>query len=67
MSYDDECRLDFFPLYFGFGAMFPGRYMTKYWFVPERYWNEPAKNKITGVALNMLGYHIGTLVSTRSG
>jgi hypothetical protein len=89
----DIMSINHFALYFGFGALFPGRYMlafamsllwevfeialvtnpvlydlmTKHWIVPERYWNEPAKNKITDVALNMLGYHVGTLVSTRPG
>ncbi len=33
----------------------------KYWFVPERYWNEKKNNKIFDIMINFLGYYVGSL------
>ena len=32
----------------------------KYWFVPEKYWNERIYNKIIDIIINMIGYYIGS-------
>jgi len=32
----------------------------KYWFVPEKYWNERIYNKIIDIIVNMIGYYIGS-------
>jgi hypothetical protein len=32
----------------------------KYWFIPEKYWNETIYNKILDVVINMIGYYIGS-------
>ena len=32
----------------------------KYWFVPEKYWNEKIYNKILDLIINMIGYYIGS-------
>lgn len=40
--------------------------VTRYWIVPERYWNESMQNKVSDVCLNMIGYHVGTMMSAAS-
>ena len=37
-------------------------FLITYWFVPEKYWNEPYNNKIVDIIINMLGYSIGNLM-----
>lgn len=34
---------------------------SKYWIIPERYWNETIENKILDIVLNMTGYVLGSL------
>ena len=34
--------------------------VKKYWFVPEKYWNEKKYNTIIDIIVNMIGYHIGS-------
>ena len=34
----------------------------KYWFVPEKYWNEPIYNKIVDMIFNILGYSVGCYI-----
>ena len=36
--------------------------VKKYWFVPERYWNETIYNKIIDMIVNLLGYSLGCLL-----
>jgi hypothetical protein len=36
------------------------KFIKKYWFVPERYWNEKSKNSIIDIIINMIGYWIGS-------
>ncbi len=36
--------------------------VKKYWFVPERYWNEIKINKIIDLIVNFLGYYVGSLL-----
>jgi hypothetical protein len=36
------------------------KFVKKYWFVPEIYWNENPKNIIIDIGVNMLGYLVGT-------
>ena len=35
-------------------------FTKKYWFVPEKYWNEKIYNKIIDLIVNMIGYYIGS-------
>ena len=35
-------------------------FTKKYWFVPEKYWNERIYNKIIDLIINMMGYYIGS-------
>ena len=37
-------------------------FLIKYWFVPEKYWNEPLYNKLYDILINMLGYIIGNIM-----
>jgi len=30
--------------------------LKTYWFIPEKYWNEPIGNKITDIVFNLIGY-----------
>jgi hypothetical protein len=32
----------------------------KYWFIPEKYWNERIYNTIIDIIVNMIGYYIGS-------
>lgn len=34
--------------------------LTKYWFVPEKYWNEGIGNKIIDVVVNLIGYYVAS-------
>jgi hypothetical protein len=34
--------------------------LTKYWFVPEKYWNECVGNKIIDVVVNLFGYYVAS-------
>jgi hypothetical protein len=34
----------------------------KYWFVPEKYWNESIYNKIIDMIFNILGYSLGCYI-----
>ena len=38
--------------------------MKKYWFIPEKYWNEAIYNKIIDIIINMIGYCIGSYISS---
>lgn len=35
--------------------------LRKYWFVPERYWDESIENKYTDLIINIIGYHVGNV------
>ncbi len=35
-------------------------FVKKYWFVPEKYWNEININSIIDIFVNMVGYYIGS-------
>ena len=37
-------------------------FLINYWFVPEKYWNEPLNNKIVDIIINILGYIIGNFM-----
>ena len=37
-------------------------FLINYWFVPEKYWNEPLHNKLYDIIINMLGYIIGNFM-----
>ena len=47
----------------GYGAQHPFIYplLQKYWFIPEKYWNEGVANKITDIIANIAGYSIGSV------
>jgi len=47
----------------GYGAQHPFIYplLQKYWFIPEKYWNEGIANKITDIIANIAGYCIGSV------
>jgi hypothetical protein len=32
----------------------------KYWFIPEKYWNEKIQNSIIDICVNMLGYYLSS-------
>jgi len=38
--------------------------MKNKWFVPEKYWNETIYNKIIDIAINMIGYYIGSQIGS---
>jgi hypothetical protein len=38
------------------------QFVIKYWFVPEKYWNEHYTNKVLDVIINMTGYYIGNAI-----
>jgi len=46
----------------GYGARNPILHsmLKKYWFVPEKYWNEGIGNKIIDVVVNLIGYYIAS-------
>jgi hypothetical protein len=46
----------------GYAARHPFVYplLQKYWFIPEKYWNEGISNKITDIIANLTGYYIGS-------
>jgi len=44
------CLVYFNPLYI---------FVKKYWFVPEKYWNETLTNKILDIIVNLCGYTLG--------
>jgi hypothetical protein len=33
------------------------------WVIPEYYWNDTLPHKITDIMFNMIGYHIGNLIT----
>tara|TARA_B100000029_G_C17228156_1_gene834339 strand:- start:21 stop:284 length:264 start_codon:yes stop_codon:yes gene_type:complete len=35
--------------------------VIKYWFVPQKYWDEHLDNKIMDIIINLFGYHIGNI------
>jgi hypothetical protein len=35
-------------------------FVKKYWFVPEKYWNEININSFIDIIVNMIGYYIGS-------
>ncbi len=47
----------------GYAAQQPFIYrlLQKYWFIPEKYWNEGISNKITDIVANLTGYYIGSV------
>ena len=38
-------------------------FIVENWVVPEYYWNDTFSNKITDIIFNMIGYHIGNLIT----
>jgi len=42
---------------------FTKKILIKYWFVPEKYWNEPCSNKIYDIIINIIGYSIGNTIN----
>jgi hypothetical protein len=36
------------------------RILKTYWFIPEKYWNEPIENKITDIGFNLIGYSLAS-------
>ena len=34
----------------------------KYWFIPEKYWNETIENQIIDFGCNLLGYYFGSKI-----
>jgi len=46
----------------GYAAQHPFVYplLQKYWFIPEKYWNEGIANKITDIIANIAGYYMGS-------
>jgi len=38
-------------------------FTKKYWFVPEKYWNEKIPNTIIDIITNMIGYYIGSRIN----
>ena len=39
--------------------------LKKYWFVPEKYWNEGIGNKITDIVSNMAGYYFASTITQK--
>jgi hypothetical protein len=35
-------------------------FLRRYWFIPEKYWNEGTGNKITDIMANLTGYYIAS-------
>jgi len=52
----------------GYAAQHPFVYplLQKYWFIPEKYWNEGIANKITDIVANLTGYYIGSVTKYRN-
>jgi hypothetical protein len=40
--------------------------LKKYWFVPEKYWNEEIGNKITDILSNVAGYYFASIITQHS-
>tara|TARA_Y100000817_G_scaffold304232_1_gene287028 strand:- start:186 stop:467 length:282 start_codon:yes stop_codon:yes gene_type:complete len=38
-------------------------FIVENWVVPEYYWNDTFSHKITDIIFNMIGYHIGNLIT----
>ena len=38
-------------------------FILENWVVPEYYWNDTFPHKITDIIINMIGYHIGNLIT----
>jgi hypothetical protein len=38
------------------------QFLINYWFIPEKYWNEPFTNKIYDIIINIIGYYIGNMI-----
>ena len=38
-------------------------FILENWVIPEYYWNDTFSHKITDIIINMIGYHIGNLIT----
>ena len=38
-------------------------FILENWVIPEYYWNDTFSHKITDIIINMIGYHVGNLIT----